>query len=113
MPSVSTTVTVASPAIGWPLLPPPEHAAMVIARVDPARMASGARLTSAPRRVRAALVLDVGVELVPIFLQVRDDGESRAVRERADRLAHHLIADAQQQIHFVDLGVALLDAAAD
>src|SRR3954468_1537380 len=77
------------------------------------RATSSTRVTSSPRGVGAALVLDVRVELVPVLLQVRDDGEAGAVGERADRLAHHLIADAQEQIHFVDLGVALLDAAAD
>src|SRR5215467_1823107 len=60
---------------------------------------------------RASLFLDVRFEFVAIFLNKRCCGHRRRITEWANRIAHDVAADIENEIEIALLALALLDAA--
>src|SRR3972149_1032797 len=52
-----------------------------------------------PVPVRAFLVLYVRIELLPELPEERLGGHHRRVGQRADRPAHHVVADVEDELH--------------
>src|SRR4030095_8468298 len=59
---------------------------------------------------RASFLRDMGFELVAIFFDERPRRHRRGIAERADRVAHDVAANVEDQIEIFLLAFAMLDA---